>query len=149
MFEYFIGSLADCFCLRFLQEKSFSRKSKKSDKSKGQRLTPDSESDILESRHHRHGDSKLKKSTSKKAVKERKDAQDKKATSRDSVELAQYLASGRLDVLESEKRAMLELNSSLQAENTALKQLVASLQKGGKGILLFESLIFTDLWDYV
>lgn len=40
------------------------------------------------------------------------------------------LSKGRIELLESEKSAMMELNTSLQEENKALKQLSLSLQKG-------------------
>lgn len=40
------------------------------------------------------------------------------------------LSKGRIELLESEKAAYMELNSSLQEENKALKQLALSLQKG-------------------
>lgn len=40
------------------------------------------------------------------------------------------LSRGRIELLESEKAAYMELNSSLQEENKALKQLALSLQKG-------------------
>ena len=40
------------------------------------------------------------------------------------------LSKGRIELLESEKSALMELNSSLQEENKALKQLALSLQKG-------------------
>jgi len=40
------------------------------------------------------------------------------------------LSKGRIELLESEKSALMELNTSLQEENKALKQLALSLQKG-------------------
>ena len=40
------------------------------------------------------------------------------------------LSRGRIELLESEKSALMELNTSLQEENKALKQLSLSLQKG-------------------
>ena len=40
------------------------------------------------------------------------------------------LSRGRIELLESEKSALMELNTSLQEENKALKQLALSLQKG-------------------
>ena len=40
------------------------------------------------------------------------------------------LSKGRIELLESEKSAFMELNTSLQEENKALKQLALSLQKG-------------------
>ena len=40
------------------------------------------------------------------------------------------LSKGRIELLESEKAAFMELNTSLQEENKALKQLALSLQKG-------------------
>ncbi|EDO45931.1 predicted protein [Nematostella vectensis] len=46
---------------------------------------------------------------------------------------AYKLTQGRLQLLESEKSALGELNSSLQQENKALKQLATSLQKGPGG----------------
>lgn len=104
------------------------------DKERTRSFTADSETDVVEKTKRRHRDPKSKKSISSEAVKKKREQREVKLKSCDSVELAQYLASGRLDVLESEKSAILELNSSLQTENTALKQLVASLQKGGKVI---------------
>ena len=41
-----------------------------------------------------------------------------------------HLSKPRIDLLESEKSALMELNSSLQQENRTLKQLAVSLQKG-------------------
>lgn len=40
------------------------------------------------------------------------------------------LSKGRIELLESEKSALMELNTSLQEENKAVKQLALSLQKG-------------------
>lgn len=40
------------------------------------------------------------------------------------------LSKGRIELLESEKSALMELNTSLQEENKALKQLALSLRKG-------------------
>ena len=41
-----------------------------------------------------------------------------------------YLSKGRIELLEAEKAALMELNTSQQEENRALKQLALSLQKG-------------------
>ncbi|XP_015761508.1 PREDICTED: uncharacterized protein LOC107340655 [Acropora digitifera] len=48
------------------------------------------------------------------------------------------LSRGRIELLESEKAAYMELNSSLQEENKALKQLALSLQKGAGQIFMNE-----------
>lgn len=48
------------------------------------------------------------------------------------------LSRGRIELLESEKAAYVELNSSLQEENKALKQLALSLQKGAGQIFMSE-----------
>lgn len=47
------------------------------------------------------------------------------------------LSKGRIELLESEKSALMELNTSLQEENKALKQLALSLQKGTGQIYKF------------
>ena len=119
------------FWLKLTQEKIHSKKTERFNRSKVRGFEADSDIDVEETRHHRHRDSKSRKSKSRKYEKERNEVPDMRSKSRDRMDLAQYLASGRLEVLESEKGAMMELNSSLQEENRALKQLVVSLQKGG------------------
>ena len=51
------------------------------------------------------------------------------------------LSKGRIELLESEKSALMELNTSLQEENKAVKQLALSLQKGTGEIFMYSTLL--------
>ena len=54
------------------------------------------------------------------------------------------LSRGRIELLESEKSALMELNTSLQEENKALKQLSLSLQKGTGEMINYSGFSFPN-----